>query len=333
MAFSGPFYLHNVLVTPDIIQNLLSVGRFTIDNWCSMEFDPYGLSVKNLSSQNVIARCNSSGALYTMCMPSHSTPSPCAPPAVVLAASASTWHRRLGHPSVDALSKLSSDSSVVCSRRTHDFCHACQLSCHTSMPFASSTSRANNIFDLIYYDLMTSPVVSVSSHKYYLLIIDDRSHFVWTSPLRVKSDTFSTLSKKFASVSTQFGRTIKAIKCDNGREFNNASSRAFFTTHGVILRMSCPYTSPQNGKAERTLRTINNMIRSLPFQASFSVCYWIDGLHTTTYLLNHLPSTMICKSCPYVTLHGVTSSNEHLRVFGYACFSNLSTQAPHKMAP
>jgi hypothetical protein len=31
-----------------------------------MEFDPYGLSVKDLSSQNVIARFNSLGPLYTM---------------------------------------------------------------------------------------------------------------------------------------------------------------------------------------------------------------------------------------------------------------------------
>jgi hypothetical protein len=46
----GPFYLNNVLVTPDIIQNLLSVHRFTIDNWCFMEFDPFGLSVKDLST-------------------------------------------------------------------------------------------------------------------------------------------------------------------------------------------------------------------------------------------------------------------------------------------
>jgi hypothetical protein len=81
------------------------------------------------------------------------------------------------------MSKLSSDSSVVCSKRTHDFCHACQLSHHTRKPFASSTSRADNIFDLIHYDLWTSPVVSVSDHKYYLLIIDDHSHFVWTFPL------------------------------------------------------------------------------------------------------------------------------------------------------
>jgi hypothetical protein len=182
-TFPSPFYLNNVLVTPDIIQNLLSVRRFTTDNWCSIEFDPYGLFVKDLSSRNVIARCNSSGALYMMCLPSHFAPSPCAAPATALAASTSTWHRHLGHPGVDVLSKLSSDSSVVCSRRTHNFCHACQLGHHTRMPFASSTSRADNIFDLIHYDMWTSSVVSVSGHKYYLLIIDDHSHFVWTFSL------------------------------------------------------------------------------------------------------------------------------------------------------
>jgi hypothetical protein len=72
IAFLGPFYLNDVLVIPDIIQNLLSICHFTTDNWCSMEFDPYGLSVKVLSSRNVIARCNSSGPHYMMRLPSRS---------------------------------------------------------------------------------------------------------------------------------------------------------------------------------------------------------------------------------------------------------------------
>jgi hypothetical protein len=50
LAVPGSFYLNNVLVTPDIIQNLLSVHRFTTDNWCSMEFDLFGPSVKDLST-------------------------------------------------------------------------------------------------------------------------------------------------------------------------------------------------------------------------------------------------------------------------------------------
>jgi hypothetical protein len=138
--------------------------------------------------------CNSSRPLYTMHMPSRSTPSPCATSAAALVASTSIWHRRLRHPGVDVLSKLSSDSSVICSWRTHDFCNACQLGCHTRMPFVSSTSRTDNIFHLMHCGLLTSPIVSVSGYKYYLVIFDDHSHFVWTFPLHVKSDTFSTLS-------------------------------------------------------------------------------------------------------------------------------------------
>jgi hypothetical protein len=51
-----------------------------------------------------------------MCLPLRSAPSPCVAPAAALAASASTWHRRLGHLGIDVLSKLSSDSSAICSR-------------------------------------------------------------------------------------------------------------------------------------------------------------------------------------------------------------------------
>jgi hypothetical protein len=97
-ALLGPFYLNNVLVTPNIIENLLSVHCFTTHNWCSMEFDPFVLSMKDLSMRNVITRCNSSGAPYTMRLPSHPTPSSPTSAPSALVASASTWHRHLGHP-------------------------------------------------------------------------------------------------------------------------------------------------------------------------------------------------------------------------------------------
>jgi hypothetical protein len=98
------------------------------------------------------------------------------------------------HPGIDIMSKLSNASSIICSRRMHDLCHACQLGRHTRIPFVSSASRADNNFDLIHCNLWTSPFVSISGCKYYLVILDDHSHFVWTFPLLVKSDTFPTLS-------------------------------------------------------------------------------------------------------------------------------------------
>jgi hypothetical protein len=92
--------------------------------------------------------------------------------------------------------------------------------------------------------MWASAIVSVSGYKYYLVILDDHSHFVWTFRLCVKSDLFSTLSNFFVYVSTQFGRIIKAVQCNNGRKFDNASSSTFFATKAVLLWMSFPYTSP-----------------------------------------------------------------------------------------
>jgi hypothetical protein len=186
------FYLNNILLAPDIVQSLLSVRRFTTDNWCSMEFDPFGLSVKDLTIRNVIVRSNSTGPLYTMCIPGSVTPSSCTVAALIVVAPV-TWRHRLGHPSPDASSSLSRSSFINCTSNKHDLCHACQLGKHIQLPFSSSSNHAAKAFDLIYLDLWTSPVVSVSGSKYYLVILDDFTHYLWTFPLKLKFDTFTTL--------------------------------------------------------------------------------------------------------------------------------------------
>lgn len=49
-----PLHLNNILISPQIIKNLISIHQFTRDNQCSVEFDPFGLSVKDLRTRNVI---------------------------------------------------------------------------------------------------------------------------------------------------------------------------------------------------------------------------------------------------------------------------------------
>jgi hypothetical protein len=143
--------------------------------------------VKDLLTRNVIVRCNSSGSLYPLRLPSTAQ-------SLVAGSASSLWHHRLGHPSHEALSKLASVIPSCTSDASSTLCHACQLGRHTRLPFRVSSSRATRSFDLIHCDLWTSPILSVSSFKYYLVILDDYSHFLWTFPQRLKSDTFSTLS-------------------------------------------------------------------------------------------------------------------------------------------
>jgi hypothetical protein len=67
----SPLYLNNIHVAPNIIHNLLSVRRFTTDNHCFMEFDSWGFTIRHLTTCVVVARCDSSGPLYSIGFPSH----------------------------------------------------------------------------------------------------------------------------------------------------------------------------------------------------------------------------------------------------------------------
>jgi hypothetical protein len=112
-----PFYLNNIIVTPDIIKNLLSVRQFTTSNWCSMEFGPFDLSVKDLATRNVITKCNSSYLLYTIRLPTtHPSQTSTYYALTIVANSTSLWHRRLDHPGPDALSKLSTSNAITCNK-------------------------------------------------------------------------------------------------------------------------------------------------------------------------------------------------------------------------
>ncbi|GJX81465.1 ribonuclease H-like domain-containing protein, partial [Tanacetum coccineum] len=90
-TLSRPLYLHNVLVTPNIIKNLISVRQFTRDTKCSVEFDEFGFFVKDFLTRHILLRCDSSGDLYPV---TKTSPTPSA----LLSISPSMWHQRLGHP-------------------------------------------------------------------------------------------------------------------------------------------------------------------------------------------------------------------------------------------
>jgi hypothetical protein len=60
-----PLHLRDILVTPLIIKNRVFVRQFTTDNNCSVDFDPFGFSEKDLLSWRELLRCNSTGESYS----------------------------------------------------------------------------------------------------------------------------------------------------------------------------------------------------------------------------------------------------------------------------
>ena len=135
-------------------------------------------------------------------------------------------------------------------------------------------------------------------YKYYLVFLDDYTHFYWSFPLRHKSDVHHHIVEFIAYANTRFNVTPWSFQADNGTKFVNHATTSFLSARGIQLRLSCPYTSQQNGKAERMLRTINNTIRTLLIHASMPPPYWAEALAAATFVLNRRPSTSVHHAIP-----------------------------------
>nr|GEZ60743.1 ribonuclease H-like domain-containing protein [Tanacetum cinerariifolium] len=202
---------------------------------------------------------------------------------------------------------------------------------HDKLSFYNSKSSVDSVLEIIHSDIWTSPILSESRIKYYVIFLDHFSHFVWVYPLHKKSDLFDNFVAFRAYVNKQFNVDIKALQCDHGEEYDNTRFHEIFLQNGIQYRFSCPRTSQQNGKSERILRTINNLIRTLLFQAHIPPSYWVEALNMLARLLNILPSTAINNEIPFTKLYNQTPTYEDLHVFGCLCYPHVD--ASHKLEP
>jgi hypothetical protein len=135
----NPLTLNNVLHAPKLIKNLIFVRKFTIDNEVTVEFDPFGFSVKDFQTGMPLMRCNSSGELYPL------TPRPSnqsTTPSTFVALSNNLWHNRLGHPGASILNSLHRNNFIVCNKFQNNFvCQSCQFGKQIKLPFYESLSH------------------------------------------------------------------------------------------------------------------------------------------------------------------------------------------------
>ncbi|GKD59032.1 ribonuclease H-like domain-containing protein, partial [Tanacetum coccineum] len=79
------------------------------------------------------------------------------------------------------------------------------------------------------------------------------------------------------------------------------------------------------------VRTLNNIIRTLIFQAKLPPTYWIEALHMVVHILNIIPSTAINDEVPFTRLFGTSPDYSLLRTFGCLCYPHVYPN--HKLEP
>ena len=114
--------------------------------------------------------------------------------------------------------------------------------------------------------------------------------------------------------------------------FNVTMAENTITTNSMnfLIKLESRFVSQahippnQMGNSERMIRTINNVIRALLFQARLSPCYWVEALNVVVHILKILPSTAIQNQIPHSLLFHKNPTCDHLRVFGCLCFPSLN---------
>jgi len=78
--------------------------------------------------------------------------------------------------------------------------------------------------------------------SYFLLIVDDFSHYMWLEVLAAKSEALECFKRFRAAADLESGRRLKAFRTDRGGEFNSGAFVVFCSDHGIKHNTTTPYT-------------------------------------------------------------------------------------------
>ena len=132
-------------------------------------------------------------------------------------------------------------------------------------PFpAQSTYRASDALELLHGDLC-GPIIPAThgGKKYFFLVVDDYSRYMWVVLLRSKDEAFEAFKKLKAATEMEHKVKVRALRTDRGGEFTSNEFNDYCEKIGIKRFLTAPYTPQQNGVVERCNRTVVDMARSL----------------------------------------------------------------------
>ncbi|MBW0544492.1 hypothetical protein O181_084207 [Austropuccinia psidii MF-1] len=155
--------------------------------------------------------------------------------------------------------------------------------------------------------------------KYVLMIQDVFFKVVVAIPISDKSDAKLKLQNWMTQFMNVTDDTIKILRNDNGTEFKNNLLEQFLVSKGIIHEFSMPYEHHQNGRIERTNRTILEMARPMLHASNLPTYLWPWEFPHAAWIFNCTLHTNNTRT-PFELLGKRKPSLQMLRVFGATSF-------------
>ena len=209
------------------------------------------------------------------------------------------------------------------------FCKLCLEGKQHRSPFHSHPERkSTEVLQLVHSDVcekIDSKFLSVA--EYFLTFIGDKTQYVWVYVIRHKREVFNKFCEWKLLVEVSLGKEVKALRIDNGGKFTSNEFEEYLRKDGVKHKLKIQKCPQQNGIAERTNRTLVEMVKLMVADSKLPKAFWAEALATTIYLRNRCPTKAVKGKTPYEALTGEKPKVEHLRVFRHAAYSHIPKDA------
>nr|KAJ0208754.1 hypothetical protein LSAT_V11C400162950 [Lactuca sativa] len=229
--------------------------------------------------------------------------------------SISLWHKRLAHTNVKNIEKMQTKGMLKYDSKDFEKCETCVKSKFTKKPFPS-VKRNTSLLELIHSDICElNGILTRGGKRYFITFCDDFSRYLHVYLLRSKDEAFDAFKRYKAEVENQLERHIKILRSDRGGEYFNQEFDTFCEENGIKHERTSPYTPQQNGLAERTNRTLCEMVNCMLNQSGQPNNLWGEALLTACYVHNRITSRVIPTS-PYELWKGRKPNLDYLKVWG-----------------
>lgn len=107
--------------------------------------------------------------------------------------------------------------------------------------------------------------------------------------MKAKSETFATFQEFRTFIEKQTGRHIRALRSDNGGEFDSHQFDDLCRDSGIKRELTVPYNPEQNGVAERKNRTIYEVAKAMMHDIDLPSSLSAKAVGTAVYLQIRCP--------------------------------------------
>ena len=345
---SGRLTLNNAFYVPNSTVRLLSVFLLGDADYTVHFYPRKGLCFISDSHNNVIAKGTALPNRKLFLLSDFSVVVPHLPSTPSFAHYASrlpgidTWHRRLGHCGHRTIIDMARSNVVqgmpINTSSLPPKCEHCILGKQTrsSVPKVREGPRAVAPLGWVYVDLCgPMSIPSRTGRLYSMNIIDDYFSFVWSIPLRFKDEAAPTLKVWLFVLEVQTPHHLKSFVTDNG-ELASLQIHQWCTEKGILHLLTAPYTSAQNGRAERLHRTLMDKARAMCSACNSPLNMWDEFCTTAAYLTNFTGTSANNGKTPYELWYNRKPSLSHLREIGCRAFALIPTNNPkihHRSQP